>query len=107
MNRSASAGVSASTETNAPTQSSVDFTGRWRATNVLAAFNLRLVRGVELGSASSLEISLMATALIGIIILLARGATVDVLVTAFTALLTGTLGLFAPQPQGSSRTTTP
>jgi hypothetical protein len=52
-------------------------------------------------------ISLMATALLGIIVLLARGDNVDVVVTAFTALLTGTLGLFAPQPQAAGRGATP
>lgn len=43
-------------------------------------------------------LSLLATSLVGLIVLLALGKTVDVVVTAFTALLTGTVGLFVPSP---------
>ncbi|MBV8529084.1 MAG: hypothetical protein JOZ75_12275 [Candidatus Dormibacteraeota bacterium] len=43
-------------------------------------------------------LALLATSLLGLIVLLALGKTVDVIVTAFTALLTGTLGLFVPSP---------
>jgi len=43
-------------------------------------------------------LSLLATSLIGLIVLIALGKTVDVVLTAFTALLTGTVGLFVPSP---------
>lgn len=45
---------------------------------------------------------LLLIALVGLITLLAFGKTVDVVLTAFTALLTGTVGLFVPSPAGSS-----
>jgi hypothetical protein len=45
---------------------------------------------------------LLLIALVGLITLLALGKTVDVVLTAFTALLTGTVGLFVPSPTGSS-----
>jgi hypothetical protein len=44
---------------------------------------------------------LLFVALVGLITLLALGKTVDVVLTAFTALLTGTVGLFVPSPTGS------
>ena len=43
-------------------------------------------------------LGLLGTALVGLIVLLAIGKSVEVVVTAFTALLTGTLGLFVPSP---------
>ena len=43
-------------------------------------------------------LGLLGTALVGLIVLLAIGKPVDVVITAFTALLTGTLGLFVPSP---------
>jgi hypothetical protein len=45
---------------------------------------------------------LLFVALVGLITLLALGKTVDVVLTAFTALLTGTVGLFVPSPAGSN-----
>lgn len=49
-------------------------------------------------------LSLLATALVGLIVLLAIGKSVDLVVTAFTALLTGTVGLFVPSPTQSKAT---
>jgi|GEM_PF-6314754 len=43
-------------------------------------------------------LTLLLIALIGLIGLLAFGRTVEVVLTAFTALLTGTVGLFVPSP---------
>ena len=43
-------------------------------------------------------LALLGTSLLGLIVLLAIGKPVDVVVTAFTALLTGTIGLFVPSP---------
>lgn len=43
-------------------------------------------------------VSLLGIALIGLITLLGLGKGVDPIVTAFTALLTGTVGLFVPSP---------
>ena len=43
-------------------------------------------------------LALLGMSLIGLIVLLAIGKSVDVVVTAFTALLTGTIGLFVPSP---------
>ena len=45
-------------------------------------------------------LGLLGAALLGLIVLLAIGKTVEVVVTAFTALLTGTLGLFVPSQIG-------
>lgn len=46
-------------------------------------------------------LALLGTSLIGLIVLIAIGKPVDVVVTAFTALLTGTIGLFVPSPAAS------
>ncbi|MGB8360457.1 MAG: hypothetical protein WCE80_03590 [Acidimicrobiia bacterium] len=43
-------------------------------------------------------IGLLVIALVGIIVLLADGKSSDVALTAFTALLTGLVGLFSPSP---------
>ena len=43
-------------------------------------------------------IILLAATLIGILVMLAMGKNIEVLVTIFTASLTGLLGLFAPSP---------
>lgn len=43
-------------------------------------------------------LALLGTSLVGLIVLIAIGKPVDVVVTAFTALLTGTIGLFVPSP---------
>ena len=43
-------------------------------------------------------LGLLGTSLVGLIVLIAIGKPVDVVVTAFTALLTGTIGLFVPSP---------
>jgi hypothetical protein len=46
-------------------------------------------------------LALLGTSLVGLIVLIAIGKPVEVVVTAFTALLTGTIGLFVPSPAAS------
>jgi hypothetical protein len=47
-------------------------------------------------------LTLIGIALVGLIYLLAEEKTSDVALTAFTALLTGLVGLFAPSPTAKS-----
>src|SRR5579884_2403054 len=46
-------------------------------------------------------LALLGIALIGLVVMLGTGHSPEALVTVFTALLTGTLGLFAPSPAGA------
>ena len=43
-------------------------------------------------------LALRGTSLVGLIVLIAIGNPVDIVLNAFTALLTGTIGLFVPSP---------
>ena len=67
----------------------------WRLSQPDAATINDLWRYVAIGL-----LVLLGVALVGLIGLLAAGKTVDVVLTAFTALLTGTVGLFVPSPAG-------
>jgi hypothetical protein len=52
-------------------------------------------------------VGLAGVALVGLIVLLATGNGTDVVLTAFTALLTGLIGLFSPSPVTKSGQITP
>ena len=61
-----------------------------------AATTNRLWRDIVIGL-----LVLLGVSLIGLITMIGLNRMPDMLVTAFTAILTGTLGLFAPSPTGA------